>query len=297
MAMRACGFSLGDVAAPILTAALFISALNFYIVSEISTVSHLNAGQLKNELRSINPLILIHSKRLMLMKGFYFDTLGPSRMGEVAEDFILTSMNKQNQRLNLMTAKKLQATPRSFAGNQVTLLTGLRPNSDGDAEHLLVENIEQATTTAKDFSQMIENKVWAINNDHLRLPLLLVRLDDDRESLKLARGDPLGTPATKNLIEACNRCLLEIVRRFSAAISVFSLTLMGIAFGISISRNSSNRGIVCIIALAAMYLVAFFGAKEADHAIVLASLLYLLPHAIIIGASLWMLKRISHGIE
>lgn len=296
-AMRACGFSLRDVLTPILTASLFLSALNFYIISELSTASHLSAGLLKKELRSINPLILLHSKRLMLMKGFYFDTLGPSRMGELAQDIILTSANKHNSRLNLMVAKKLQASPISFVGSKVTLLAGLRSGEENEFEHLMLENIDEASTSVKDFSQMLESKVWALNNDHLRLPLLLIRLQNEKEALKEALEAKLDQAAIKQTRQAYHRCCLEVVRRLSVALGVFSFTLMGVAFGISISRNNTSRGVIYVVALGALYLIAFFGAKEADHRMVLASLFYLLPHVIIIGASLWMLKRVNHGIE
>lgn len=297
-AMRACGFSLRDVLMPLLSAALFLSALNFYIISELSTASHLNAGLLKNQLRSINPLILLHSKHLMLTKGFYFDTLGPSRIGELAQDIILISTNKHHDRLNLMVAKKLQASPISFVGHHISLLTSLRAQEDEALEHLMLENINETSTTVKDFSQMLESKIWAINNDHLNLPLLLVKLHNEGQHLQQVRMDtPTDTIKIKQALQTCHRCYLEIIRRVSVALGVFSFTLMGIAFGINISRNSSNRGIIFVVLLGTMFLVAFFGAKEADYNLILGSLLYLLPHIIIIGASLWMLKRINHGIE
>lgn len=297
-AMRACGFSLRDVLMPLLSAALFLSALNFYITSELSTTSHLNAGLLKNHLRSINPLILLHSKRLMLTKGFYFDTLGPSKIGELAQDIVLISTNKHHGRFNLMIAKKLQASPISFTGHHVSFLTSLQAQDDKGLERLMLENINDTSTTIKDFSQLLENKIWAINNDHLSLPFLLIKLHNERQNLLQADMDtPQDVLKIKEARQAYNRCCLDIIRRISIALGVFSFTLMGIAFGINISRNGSNRGIFYVVLLGTLYLIAFFGAKEVDHQLILGSLLYILPHVIIIGASLLMLKRINCGIE
>lgn len=297
-AMRASGFSLRDILTPLLSAALLLSALNFYIASELSTTSHLNASMLKNQLRSINPLILLHSKHLMLAKGFYFDTLGPSRIGELAQDIIFISTNKHHDRMNLMVAKKLQASPVSFVGHHVSLLTSLQPKDDQAQEQIMLENIKEASTTIKDFSQMLENKIWTINNDHLSLPLLLVKLHAENQNLQKIRADtPQNAIKIKQAHQICHRCYLEIIRRISIALSVFSFTLMGIAFGINISRNSSNRSIIYVILLGTMYLAAFFGAKGTDHNLILGSLLYILPQVIIIGTSLWMLRRINHGIE
>lgn len=297
-AMRACGFSLRDILMPLLSSALLLSALNFYIISELSTASHLNAGMLKNQLRSINPLILLQSKHLMLSKGFYFDTMGPSRIGELAQDIILISPNKHHDRMNLMVAKKLQASPISFVGHQVALLTSLRAQEDKAQEHIMLENMHKASTSVKDFSQMLESKIWAVNNDHLSLPLLLVKLNNEGQNLQQLRLQmPTDALKVKQSRQVCYRCYLEIIRRISVALGVFSFTLMGLAFGINISRNNSKRGIIYVTLLGTLYLIAFFGAKEADHSLILGGILYLLPHIIIIGTSLLMLRRINHGIE
>lgn len=297
-ALRASGFSLRDVLMPLLSAALFLSALNFYIISELSTSSHLNTALLKNRLRSINPLVLLHSKHLMQAKGFYFDTLGPSKIGELAQDIVFLSANKHHDRLNLMVAKKLQASPISFTGSHVSLLTSVPVKKDNAVEQLFLENIRETSTTVEDFSQMLETKIWTVNNDHLSLPLLLAKLEIESKNLQQARMNASSDAAEviKQTHQTCDRCYLEIMRRISVALGVFTFTLMGIAFGANIGRNSSNRNILYVILLGTLYLIAFFGAKEA-HNLILGSLLYTLPHLIIIGASLWRLKRINHGIE
>lgn len=299
-AMRASGFALRDILAPILVAALFLSALNFYIISELSTTSHLSTGVLKNQLRSVNPLLLAQNKHVMRMKGFYFDAIGPTRAGEYAEDIIFASANKRGARLNFMIAKGLRAQPPAFAGQQVTMLTAM-PAHDmpppQDTEHLLVENIDQLSMNTQDFSHMVEKKVWAVNNDHLQLPKLLVRLDDYKQTLAQARSDGLGHEEIKQLRHRCYRCYVEIIRRISVAMAVFSFTLMGVAFSIHVGRQRSNFGITAVIVLSTLYLTAFFAAKGMDHALVAASMFYLVPHLVIIGASLWMLRKVSLGKE
>ena len=295
-AMRACGFALRDIIAPILIAACFLSLANFYIISELSTAAHHNSGKLKNELRSINPLLLLHNKHIMQVKGFYVDTLGPSRTGEFAEDIVFFSPNKRSHRLNMMIAKELRATPENFSGKNVTLLTSKYAEGDRGKENFIVENMADTNATINDFTRMLEKKMWNINNDHLRLPLLLARLSEARQELTLARasGDKAEIKQARYYL---NSCCTEIIRRLSVALAVFSFTLMGLAFGIKISRNQSSRGIAIIILLASLYLIAFFGAKSFDHALIAASLLYLVPHLIIWSSSFWILHRRVHGIE
>ncbi len=109
-ALRSCGFSFKDILTPILITAAFISLLNFWVISELATNSHLQTNLLKSELRSVNPLLLLHNKNLMRMKGFYLDSLGSSRIGEFATDVILALPGKHQQRLNLFIAKKVSNT-------------------------------------------------------------------------------------------------------------------------------------------------------------------------------------------
>lgn len=293
-AMRSCGFSLKEILAPILVAALFLTTINFYIVSELSTASHFNAGQLKNQLRSVNPLLLLNNKLLMHMKGLYFDTLGSSHIGEYAEDIVFLAPTNHSGRLSLMVAKRIDVTPDLFSENQMTLITSQSPkHASGSHENIIVENMRGSSTTIQDFSQVLEKKLWSVNNDHLQLRQLLVRKDESYNALQNA-------DSKQNIKEAkqvYHRTITEIIRRISVALAVFSFTLLGLAFGITISRNKSVSGFLYIVALASSYLICFFIAKSFDYALYTAALLYLVPHAVICAASLLTLRKIAHGIE
>lgn len=296
-ALRASGMGLMGVLAPILFASIFLSLANFYIVSELSTHSHLSTNMLKNELRSINPLLLLHNKHLMKLKGIFFNTLGASKIGESASDVVIAMPNKNNGRINVMFAKNLNAHTTQFVSKGVTLVTALDAEDDQRHDHLIVENIGEINTSIKDFAQMLQKKVWTLNNDHLRSPLLLTKLKDEQEALALAKAEQKPLSSQKEIKRSIHRCYSEIIRRLSVALAVFTFTLMGACFGISISRSKSNKGLIWVIALGSLTLIAFFTAKGIDHLIVASSMLYLLPHLIIILASLWTLNRISRGIE
>lgn len=297
-AMRSCGFALKDILAPVLIAALFLSAMNFYVISELSTASHLSSGQLKNQLRSVNPLLLLNNKLLMHMKGLYFDTLGSSHVGEYAEDIVFLAPTNHSDRLSLIAAKRIDVTPDLFSENQMTIITTRSPKGENpDAEQMVIENMRASSTTIQEFSQLLEKKIWSVNNDHLQLPQLLVRKNETYKALQESIQKNASKDNIKEARQNYHRTLTEIIRRFSVALAVFSFTLMGLAFGISISRNKSSLGILYIIVLASMYLVSFFIAKNFDQAIIAASLLYLVPHAVIWTASLLTLRKIAHGIE
>lgn len=296
-AFRACGLSLHEVLTPILIAGFFVAAGNFYVVSELATQSHLATGITKMELRSVNPLLLLHNKHLMRLKGVYSDTQGHSRIGEYAGDIIIAMPNKHNSSINLIVAKSFKASPTTFTGEHVTILTPLSSESSLQQDQLMIENMQGMETSIKDFSQILQKKVWTLNNDHLRLALLRARLQD----LKSWKDQTAKTESNASTLKQINRNIsrsyTELIRRISISLAAFTFTLMGASFGISISRNRSNRSIFYIVGLAAMYIVAFFAAKGLDHHFLTATLLYIVPHIIIVVFSILMLSRVSRGIE
>ena len=295
-ALRAAGMSLGGILFPLLLAAALLSAGTFYIVSELSTKSHLTTSLLKTELRSINPLLLLHNKHLMKLKGMFFQTLGDSKLGESAEEVIIAMPNKHNNRINLLLADKLKASSKKFVGQGITLITSLNKENES-SDHYIVENMEEAKTTIRDFTQMMQKKVWTLNNDHLRMPLLLIKLEEEKALLSQARIDN-QSPQIQKVKERCvAKCYSEILRRFSVGFAAFSFTLMGCAFGINISRNPSHFGLTVVIGLAAFYLIAYFVAKGIDDQLLASGTLYLFPHLLILVASAWSLRRATHGIE
>lgn len=296
-AMRSCGFALRDLVAPILLAALALSLLNFYVVSELATASHLNSGRLKNELRSVNPLLLVHNRHVMKMRGYFFASLGSSHIGEYDTDALFFFPGKHNERLNMLAAKKLQMTPTGFLGDQVTVMIHQKHGDGSGPDQLIIENFDQITIAINDFIQMMDKKNWSVNNDQLKLPLLLVRLAKSQELLTVLKSQGASNSEMKAVQIECAQCLSEIFRRLSAALAVFSFSLMGLAFGINISRNRSMKGTLYLVILTAFYLGAFFAAKNLDTRVAESAMLYLIPHGIIIIASLWALRRIARGIE
>lgn len=299
-AMRSAGLALRDIMAPLLFAALFLSCLNFVIVSELSTSSQRNAGQLKNELRAVNPLLLLNNTMMMRMRGFYFDTLGNSKVGEFAEKIILVAPSGNSDRLSLITANRIDVSPSylTTAGMALATSSGAAETSVPEQEGgLMIENMKESQSTTEDFTRLIEKKIWSVSNDHFSFRHLLVRRQEVKAQLAtlLAQnGSALDIKQARNDV---NRTTTEIIRRFSVAASVFSFTLLGLAFGITIGRRRSSLCLLIVAVLSSSYLVAFFTAKSFDQAVIAAALLYTIPHALIWIASLWNLSKVSRGIE
>lgn len=296
-ALRASGFSISDIAAPVLAAAAFLSIANFWLVSELATRSHLQTSLLKNELRSLNPLLLLQNKHFMRLKGFYFAALGPSQAGESMCDVVWAIPNKQQRRLNLMVAQQVKMAHLVLTGWQVALISGAASAEEENFDHVLIENIGQSVTDVKDFSHLLQEKAKTIHHDYLSLALLMARIQEGKQRLEQALKGAGNAAQVKQLKIEQQRAFSEITRRFSVAAAVFSFTLMGIAFGINISRQRHYQALYAVIALAALYLIAFFAAKSVDRRWLLAASLYLWPHILIVAASLFVLRRAAQGIE
>lgn len=296
-ALRASGFALWHILAPIWLIAAFLTVANFWIASEWSTQSHLQTNVLKNELRAINPLLLLNNKHVMRLKGFYFDTLGSSHVGESSSDNILAFPNRHQERLHLMIAQHLTASSSVFIGENVTLITGLASEKEEDFDPLFVENINKSQTHVNDFSDVLQKKVWTINNDYLQMPLLLARIQEQRHLLQESKHKKESKGDLKSLSMQLNRSFSEIMKRFSIAIAVFSFTLMGSTFGIHIGRKQHHNTLYLAILLTVIFLVSFFVAKGVEHQLWLAALLYLAPHFLMICVSLLVLRRVAKGIE
>lgn len=291
-AMRSFGLSIFNCVAPILFAAVCISVANFWIVSEVGTSCHLGCTRLKAELRLVNPLLLMNHKHLIKMKGLYFDSLGPSKLGESAEDAIFAYPEKKSGKMALLVAKKLSIEDDLFKGTDVTLIGSVKEK--GEAGPLIVESIKEYSVPVNDFAFMMENKTWSVNLDYLKLPLLLVHKKREKNHfLELIQNSKTSLAGIKE--RSLTRIDLEIVRRASVGFAPLSFTILGLAAGIGIMRGRKITKVLKVVFFASLFLVCYFAAKGADQRFLPAFLLYTLPHLLIIMFSLRLIRRVERG--
>lgn len=289
-ALRACGLGIRDILLPILLAAAILAIGNFALVSEVATHSHLTSGLLKNQVRSVNPLLFLKNRHLRRLQGIHFESLGSNHLGESVTKAVIALPDRNNKRIILMLADELRATPDTFQGQGMGVISCLNPGNGCDPDDFIVENSSESITKVSDFMRLFYKRVWHVNLDQLQLPLLLGRLAEEKNRLQLF------PQKYHEVNENIHSIYSEILRRFSIAIAVFTFSLMGAAFGMTITRNRSYKGILAVIALATFAFVSYFCAKGFEKDLLISSSLYILPHVIIISLSIWMLKRITRGI-
>ena len=291
-ALRSAGLSIKSIISPILLTSILIAIFNFYSASELATASHLKANLLKNKLFSINPLLLLNNKHLMRMKGFYYDSLGPSKMGQSASDALIAVPNQGKGSLNLILASQLESTDQDFKTKQLSIIAPITSDQEIGFQNMLLETVGEAVFSIQDFANLIQKKVYQASNDSLTMGLLLIRLKDLKHQL-VSFEDPEEIKATQKSIR---QLYSEIARRISAGLSPITFTLLGLAFGMSVSRMKNSFQLIFPIGLAATYLVCFFAAKAMESKVLISYLLYLAPHLVIIAASLRKISKINRGI-
>lgn len=209
------------------------------------------------------------------MKGIHFDTLGASKTGESAGDVIVAMPNKDDSGLNVLIAKELNADTSTFSGDHVTLMTSAIPSR----EIPIIENMGSTALSTKDFSLLLKPGSPHYSNDYFRFGLLRTKAEIETDEKSL------------------NRVYSEMVRRISMGTAAFTFTLMGAAFGMSISRRPSNRGIFIVAIFAGLYLFSYFAAKGMDQNFYASALFYVVPQIIILVFSVIVLRRLDKGCE
>lgn len=295
-ALRSSGIALRNIFTPIFLSASCICLLNFYVASELATNSHLKSRVLEEELRSINPLLLLDNNHLIKFRGLFINAMGPTRLGESVSDLVIGIPNKKSKRINLMLAKNIHLESTNLIGDRLTLVNSDSVDRWDQADHLFIENIDKITTSSKDLFRTFKKKGGArIKTDYLKLSLLLIRIDEDLKALKTI--DPQDQQMVKFYKRRAVKNITEILRRVDLGIAPLTFTLMGLAFGITISRRKSYLGVVWMFVLTSLFLICYLAGKSIDYRILPASLFFLGPHLLIVGFSLKALKNIARGIE
>ncbi len=277
-ALRTCGLKIKTIAAPLLLAGLFLTLVNFTLTNEITPRSRSMAKQLIFEIVTTNPLFILQKESLVKLKGSYYDIR--SLQNKYAEDVLLAVKNSSSGRMTVMSAKELALQGEFLSGKQVTFISSVDSKNEGGFDHLVIENQAEMNTKAITLSQFLQTVDWTTSHEYLSLRMILACEFVEKGWGKIGRG-----------------AQVEISRRISISLAAFTFTLIGLSFGMQISRNRSKKGIVWAIALASIFMICFITAKSLRHAPMLATAVFLLPHPLIILLSLRSLKSIREGIE
>ncbi|NGX62616.1 MAG: hypothetical protein KR126chlam6_00014 [Candidatus Anoxychlamydiales bacterium] len=278
-AFRASGVSLKVVLAPLFLLAIALSTLNFYISSELTPRCRHKSKELFYKNTSMNPLVLLQRRQKMSnIKDSYVE-ISTQNKDLVAKDILLITPNKSNERLCMLTAKKLNLDNDNLIGKNVSLISYINSNKEKNFDNLMIENQLSMTTKADAITQFIKAKQWDMNISSMPLKMLLLQAKQKKSKSRFERAD------------------IEIARRCCFAIATLSFTFIGASFGISISRSNSKKNILGIFFLSLLVLLSFTLGKALKRYAFFSIVAYILPQIIVIILSSYKLKKTSKGIE
>lgn len=272
-ALRASGFSILQVVAPVWIVALFFSLASFWISSEISTQSHHRATQLRENLRTTNPLLLLNHRQLMKMKGYIFLARGATKTGRFANNVVIASPNVSKGGIHLLLIDTLSFSNNTIGSQGATLITTLHSN-DNTFDDLLIENTAECAAPTTLLTPYLQKSVSNHAIDQLPLSQLLQQWSSAPSQLPYWN---------------------ELLKRICIGLSPLSLTLMGSIFPLQIQRKNNRSALWKVLGLSLLQLFSFFLGKNMKVPFLILTILYLAPHILIIGCVQRRLRSLERG--
>lgn len=275
IALRASGFSLQSILAPLLFASALFSVGNFSICAEIAPFCRRESKAMLYRETSANPLLLLQRQQLIRIKHAYLN-MNVDQEGLRAENVILIAHNESNKRLSLLNARELFILGDELHGHDVAIVSHLDTPTEKEFDPLIIENQASMSTAAPILSEFLKKNRPRFEANALPLRMLILRAET--ETKKLATS-----------------ALVEILRRFSLSLAVFSFTFLGCSFAIEQGRTASKKQLLYVLALTLTVLVSYLMGKELKAFPCLATIAFLLPHPFIWVSCIIQLRRISQG--
>jgi len=278
--LRSSGIGLSPIAFPLIVSGAIIASLNFACVSEVAPKCRALSKGLAYQMTAINPLSLLQKQTLIKLKNTHVD-MNVLKSGQYAEDVLCIMRSLSNQRLVLVLAKNLALHNEKLIGKDVTFISSIDARKSDCHDHLVIENQGEMETDKTLLAEYLRSSDWNLGYDYLNFRMLLAKKISEK-----------GTQAKYQ-----SRAWQEMARRISLGLAAFTFTLIGVSFGMEISRTNKWKGSLWAIALATLYFVAFVSAKSLKHNWVASVICYLIPHLVILLFCLKNFRRIARGWE
>jgi len=284
-ALRASGMSLRDIMQPLFLISLLLATSTFSMLYNFSAKSHFAAKKLAYDQSSLNPLHILHNAKLLEAKGMSIEMDGSLHRDGETKNLLMAIANKNSKKASLFIAKKLYVDGETIRGKNVSLLTSAPSDKESGYNHLALENSKESSFLLQDVRKALTGKRLKKSDEDLPLAQLIA---------KKRYLEKRGT--TKKKITKIQRakCINELVKRLSIALSIISCTLLGAAFGATTLPSTSKKRLFILLGCMAFFLISFLGAKAVERNIFLSSLFLLLPHPLFFYSGYKRLTLMQH---
>jgi lipopolysaccharide export system permease protein len=277
-ALRASGIDFNKIYYPLFVTSLGLAFINFLATSEISPPLKLKAKELSYRMTVANPFYIFSKISEGKVKNAYVE-MESLKEGSKAKNILFIMNNPSHRRLGIMTAKEMSINKDTLMGKNVSFISSIDSFDEENYDHLIIENQEAMYTKSSNLSQIVGKGDLNTNLQHLTFRGILSKAYHDKYPFYL--GDT-G---------------VEIARRLSLSFSPLIFTFMGAAFGISIGRQRSKKGLMWIIFLSVLFLACYVGSKSLKRVPITAWIVCFFPYIFIFITSIRAQKLFSKGME
>jgi len=286
-AMRACGLSLPQMAAPFLVVGVLLSAFCLWLNAEVAPRSHFERRQMLRDLTKENPLTLIEEAT------FVDDFPGVSvyvgrKDGNHIQDVILYQYEDGRRRADVEAASGEVAFDPE-AGRLSILLENVRITEYDKANPRDLSKtrtlVAESYPLALDVSKLL--KKGSINKKPSDMPMreLLRSIRDVRQAFPSLQEDSVGKMRTKMAVEATQRLAL--------ALACFSFVLVAVPLGVRPTRRETSGGIwMALVLFMFFYLFIIVSDALVDKPDLRPELIPLFPVLVLQAYGFWKLWRL-----
>lgn len=270
-AMRASSLSLGKMIFPIVLIGAMLNIANFAICSDLTPLCRFQSRVLAAKLSSQNPLHLLNQS---FLSDTHMEYANLDRI-QGANNVELVRYNPKLKKLELFLASRLFVEGGVLQGEDVLWLSSKKAQVGFD--HLWMEQLKTFHMQDSALVKALRPNPKSNKSDYLQTAPLVKKIQMDKKS------------------KAKRIHLAELFRRISLGLSPLTLTLLGISFGIRFERVPRRRHFWITSLLAAFFLISFVLLKSVKATPLLALTLLLIPHFIVVIASLHRLRQFILG--
>jgi lipopolysaccharide export system permease protein len=271
IALRASGISLFTTLTPLLLFSVLLSCLNFSLSAKAAPFCRRSTKEFLYYETSSNPLLLLQRQNLIKTKQS-FVKMDPSTSDDKLHHFFLITARGN---LSLISAETLWTENEALRGSHIALISHFANENDQTFDPLLVENQKDMTTDASTFCYSLKRKRPKLDVSGLEFSLLKV--------CALEKG------------KLSKKAKVEMARRISLSLALFSFTLLGAAFSVQVGRTASKKRLATALSLALLLMISYLFGKECKTNLSLALSILFAPHLLIWIASFRQLFRINRG--
>lgn len=271
-ALRSGGLSFKVIFAPLFFVLMIFSAINLFTAGTLAPMSKVRSKSLVYDTTLRHPLFITQKACPIKIRALYTD-VGKTSSKDAACDLLLIFKNKKTERLGLIMADKVSVKNTELKGKNLAIVTSLKAQSEEIADDLIIEN-ESFMKTSTQVVDALLNKDEAVDGADYFDIFQLIKNFKKKSYYKS-----------------------EVFKRLSMALAPISFGLVGLAFGLNISRKATARSLVYSLLLATLFMVSIVVGKSirSNSQAVLA--LYILVHLLMIFSSFIKIRRIERGQE